>query len=196
MTNLSRLSDVPNKPVNIVYLQNPSSNGGSGGPSYTSNNGYSDRLPYQSQEYHSQAATLPSSSSGRPYSSPAVSSRPKYHQEEQYRSQQSQFSQPRSAGRERSYSPEQEHHRPQYQSQSSEDFDTDDLAAQRAAIRQKLEDKRKRIELEKGRMETIASKNQFKLGKAAYLKAINKGSGNTFADTGFRKWFHETVYNQ
>ncbi len=190
MTNLSRLSDVPNKPVNIVYLQSGANNGGGGSPSYISNNGYRDRDrdPYQSQDYHSQAMTLPSS--GRPFTTPPSQStqgRPQYHNhpaEDQYRSQQPQYSQPHSR-RDPNYSPQQPH----LSQQPAEDFDTEDLAAQLAAIRQKLEDKRKRIEMEKGRMETIASKQQFKLGKAAYLKAINKVSPyfQTFTHTGL--WY-------
>lgn len=134
MTNLSRLSDVPNKPVNIVYLQN---NG-----SYTSN-GHGEESSYH------QAMTLPNNSSGHAYSA----------------------SPPHLGRRQVS----ENHMRPElvYREQI-EDFDTDDLAAQVAAIRLKLEEKRKRIEMEKGRMESIASKTQSKLGKAAYLKAINK----------------------
>lgn len=182
MTNLSRLSDVPNKPVNIVYLQSSANNGG-GGPSYSSNNGYGDRAPFQSQEYNSQTMALPSSSGARPYSSPPSQVRPQYHPEEHYRSPQSQSQYPQSySNREREYSPEQQqrYHPPPphpHQSQAAEDFDTEDLAAQLAAIRQKLDDKRKRMEMEKGRMEAIASKQQAKLGKVAYLKAMNKVSG-------------------
>ena len=153
MTNLSRLSDVPNKPVNIVYLQS-----GASGNNSNYNNGYGDRrgqYPQQSShggDYH----TMPSGGGGGnahgPYYPPNV------HQPNN------------------SYVSPSQHSAMGPPDDPEDDLDTEDIASQLAAIRLKLEEKRKRIELEKGRMETIASKTQHKVGKAAYLKAINKVS--------------------
>lgn len=45
-----------------------------------------------------------------------------------------------------------------------------------SGIRMKLEEKRRHIELEKRRLEIQFSKQQQKVGKAAFLQAINKVS--------------------
>ncbi|CAG7719003.1 unnamed protein product [Allacma fusca] len=153
MTNLSRLSDLPNKPVNIVYLQSSPGTGSGGSPGSNSyNNGYGDRRGPPSNhpgEYH----TMPNSGGGNvrgPYYPPNVNP-------------------PSNA-----YLTMAPSRATVHDDEGDDDLDTEDIASQLAAIRLKLEEKRKRIEMEKGRMETIASKQQLKLGKAAYLKAINK----------------------
>lgn len=46
-----------------------------------------------------------------------------------------------------------------------------------SGIRMKLEEKRRHIEQEKRRLEMQFSKQQQKVGKAAFLQAINKVSG-------------------
>lgn len=194
MTNLSRLSDLPNKPINIVYLQssestppNPSNPPPPVSHSYrvsNSSNGWSDGgSQYNSPDYH----TLPAAPSRAPHHQQHFGTSPHY-SHSQHQSPYQQYSAPPSG-------PQSHHNSPHYQQQqrhnryssphgggqgggsneeNQEDFDTDDIAAQLNAIRFKLEEKRKRIEMEKTKMETIATKQQAKLGKAAYLKALNK----------------------
>lgn len=51
-------------------------------------------------------------------------------------------------------------------------------ATKLSTIRMKLEEKRRHIEQEKRKMELALSKQQQKVGKAAFLQAINKVSGS------------------
>ncbi|GFQ68573.1 patronin [Trichonephila clavata] len=52
------------------------------------------------------------------------------------------------------------------------------LNAQLCNIKMKLEDKKRKIELKKKRMEMLWKKQRQKLGKAAFLQAVSKGSSN------------------
>jgi len=152
MTNLSRLSDVPRNPVNIVYLEGGNNNHHAGTlppKPMNNNNGWGDPSNFP-VEYQ----TLPPPSSGR----------------------NSYYSSPTHYGNQPHSNPQSRY----YQQPQGEEDDDEDLAGQLAAIRMKLEEKRKRMEYEKDRMENVASKQQAKLGKAAYLKAINKVSTNVF----------------
>ncbi|XP_035706191.1 patronin isoform X5 [Folsomia candida] len=186
MSNLSRLSDMQNKPVSIVYLGNnppASATTVNDGHSYnvTSSNGWdrSRTLP-AATDYHTMSSpsrdSYTSSNSNTPLRSP-------YHQ-----SQQQYRQPPTSAQYNTLYNNRQQqpYDSPGYNhNQHSEgeylhddDNETEEIAAQVAAIRQKLEERRKRIEAEKSRLEAVACKQTHKLGKAAYLKAnLSKGKG-------------------
>lgn len=214
MTNLSRLSDLPNKPINIVYLQSSEGNTPPSSTASSSNNpppvSHSYRLgnssngwgngggggdpnmsQYGSPDYH----TLPA---GRAHNQSYNTPPQQHYQQQQQYHQQNPYSPQGGGGGPQSHHPQYSSHQqqhPQYQSHENryssphrggrgggeeEDFDTDDIAAQLNAIRFKLEEKRKRIEMEKSKMETIVTKQQAKLGKAAYLKALNKVSKLVF----------------
>ncbi|KAL5289435.1 hypothetical protein ACFFRR_009524 [Megaselia abdita] len=56
-------------------------------------------------------------------------------------------------------------------------------ATKLSSIRMKLEEKRRRIEQEKRKIEVELSKHQEKVGKAAFLQAINKGKAQTISTT-------------
>lgn len=184
MSNLSRLSDMQNKPVNIVYLGNNSPASAStvnDGHSYsvTSSNGW-DRP--RTNDYQ----TMPSAGSRDSYSTSNTPLRSPYHQQ-QYRQgppPSSHNTPPSSYHRQQPYdSPvynQKTHNDGGDQYLNDEDNETEEIAAQVAAIRQKLEERRKRIEAEKFRLEAVATKQQHKVGKAAYLKAINKVSYGLF----------------
>jgi hypothetical protein len=170
MSNLSRLSDLQNKPVNIVYLGNnsPASNSNNdGNHSYnvTSSNGWGDRSRQTpAADYQTMPPTSRDSySSNTPHRSP-------YHQAP-YRMGPPPPQQ--NAPYNRQYDSSGYNHNDEDYLQD-DDIETEEIAAQVAAIRQKLEDRRRRIEAEKSRIEAVATKQQHKLGKAAYLKAINK----------------------
>ncbi|CAL8144364.1 unnamed protein product [Orchesella dallaii] len=175
----------------------------------SSSNGWSDGSQYASPDYHTLPAA-PRAPHQYNYNTPPHYTNPP-HQQHQQQQQQSPYHHPQQHHPQQ-YSappsgPQSHHHSPQYHPQqqqqqqqqhhryssphgggnneeNQEDFDTDDIAAQLNAIRFKLEEKRKRIEMEKTKMETIATKQQAKLGKAAYLKALNKDLEN--------KWLAKT----
>lgn len=52
--------------------------------------------------------------------------------------------------------------------------DTGIMGSQLLNIRLKLEEKRRRIESDKRRMETVMSRQREKVGKAAFLQAVTK----------------------
>jgi hypothetical protein len=174
MSNLSRLSDVPNKPVNIVYLQ--SGNGPSAQPSanhsysVTSSNGWSDG---SRQPPHPISATPPMDYNTMPTPPPrdpyntSTPSRSPYRQT-QYRAPQGP---PSYQNTHEQYDRRQsQHSRPDEEEPHSDEMDTDEIASLMATLRMKMEEKRERMEKKTSRMKAVASQ---KLGKAAYLKAIN-----------------------
>jgi len=174
MSNLSRLSDLPNKPVNIVYLQSGNSSAGGQPPSnhsynVTSSNGWNDGSRHANPapvDYH----TMPTNSSRDSYYTNTPSPyHQQQHQQQPYRSPQGPPS-------------FQNTHNPQYDRRQqpaprgddddvhSDEMDTDEIASLMATLRMKMEEKRERMEKKTSRMKAIASQ---KLGKAAYLKAMN-----------------------
>lgn len=50
------------------------------------------------------------------------------------------------------------------------------MAAQLNSVRMKLEQRRKRIEEEKRKMETVMAKQREKVGQEAFLRAVVKGT--------------------
>ena len=52
----------------------------------------------------------------------------------------------------------------------------DAMAAQLNSVRMKLEQRRKRIEEEKRKMETVMAKQREKVGQEAFLRAVVKGT--------------------
>ena len=55
-------------------------------------------------------------------------------------------------------------------------FFVDAMAAQLNSVRMKLEQRRKRIEEEKRKMETVMAKQREKVGQEAFLRAVVKGT--------------------
>ena len=55
-------------------------------------------------------------------------------------------------------------------------FFLDAMAAQLNSVRMKLEQRRKRIEEEKRKMETVMAKQREKVGQEAFLRAVVKGT--------------------
>lgn len=56
------------------------------------------------------------------------------------------------------------------------DLFADAMAAQLNSVRLKLEQRRKRIEEEKRKMESVMAKQREKVGQEAFLRAVVKGS--------------------
>lgn len=188
MTNLSRLSDLPNKPINIVYLQSgegntpPSSSVSGSNPPPPVNHSY--RVSNSSNGWgggkgdYAFAETYHTLPTGRSQAQNHNEQRDIKLQQQYH--QQVQYTVPDQGGPSSDqFSSQQLYHSPSPSRVGpgvDEDFDTDDIASQLNSIRLKLEEKRKRIEREKTKMETIVTKQQAKLGKTAYLKALNKVS--------------------
>lgn len=61
-------------------------------------------------------------------------------------------------------------------------------ASKLSTVRMKLEEKRRQIEQEKRKMEAALSRQQQKVGKAAFLQAINKVSGCSFGYSYHYSW--------
>ena len=55
---------------------------------------------------------------------------------------------------------------------------TDDMNKQLNSVRLKLEERRKRIEEEKRKMEVVMSRQREKVGQEAFLRAVAKGVTN------------------